>query len=252
VIQLDVGQGDAALVLGPTTGLIDAGSAHTLGDAEWIKSFALAGISKLDWVALTHLDEDHRGGLERLARLVPIGCAATSWQELHTERGQEIARKLLAHGVHLEAWEAGCIPYPTHGPFETGQGAQAHRAIGNSNMSAILIPLQSDDFYFSAGDAESEDETRFARWADLLSKGRGLRILKVSHHGSNTSSDPKTLQIFHPDFAIISVGLGNSYGHPAKETLSRFLDANIPVYRTDRDGPIRVEAFHHRPQEHLP
>ena len=92
VTQLDVGQGDSALILdrkSKNAGLIDTGSIHALSDSAWIRVFANRGINHVQWIGLTHLDEDHSGGALRLARLIPIDCVATSDAELETDRGKK-------------------------------------------------------------------------------------------------------------------------------------------------------------------
>lgn len=262
VVQLDVGQGDGALVLSRDehrfnstagrAGLIDAGSARSLNDAQWIEAFARNGVSELDWVALTHLDEDHRGGLDRLTRLLPIRCVTSSEQEISSPRGVKLARQLLSQGTPLQSWEAGCVPFPTYYPKDLAKTKKHQKKSGNLSMSALLIPLESGDTYLSAGDAEGGDEIAIFKWANERTPRSGLRILKVSHHGSKTSSATQALKAFHPDFAIISVGLGNTYGHPSQEVLDRFSVMKIPVFRTDQFGAIRAEAFLHPQQAHRP
>ena len=254
VIQLDVGQGDSALVLTKdSAGLIDAGSVHGLSDTQWIHLLALNQVDHLSWVVLTHLDEDHRGGLSRLSRLIPIDCVATSRQEFDTDRGIRFARELLAHRIRVAS--QGCAPFPVRAPTEAS--ASGHR-LANANMSAIVIPLLSGDTYISAGDAEKDDEVKIARWADSLIRNTqtsaGKRIFKISHHGSDTSTDPRVLEILHPDFAVISAGVGNPYGHPSSQVLSRLEHAQIPFCRTDRDGAIRITKAddRRRPREHRP
>jgi beta-lactamase superfamily II metal-dependent hydrolase len=266
IVQLDVGQGDCALVLSQNSepaGLIDAGSAHSLSDAQWIQALSQEGVTRLHWIGLTHLDEDHVGGLERLSRLLPIGCVASSRQEVWSERGQKMAQRLMARGVRLETWDTGCVPFPIYRPHDlhtqkhrkTSANAPA-KSSGNLQMSAVLIPLQSGDFYLSAGDAEGSDEISIMKWADQWIDQHapvpGQRILKISHHGSNTSSDPKALKLFHPDSAVISVGLGNRYGHPTAQVLSRLSQMKIPVHRTDLQGPFRAGDVLHRPPGHHP
>jgi competence protein ComEC len=261
VIQLDVGQGDSALVLSgdaghaPLAGLIDVGSAHSLNDAQWLQVFSQEGITRIAWVGLTHLDEDHVGGLERLSRLVPIGCVASSSQEVWSERGQKMAQRLLARGIRLESWDTGCVPFPIFRP-RTLVSHEHHKASGNLQMSAVLVPLVSGDFYLSAGDAEGGDEISIMKWANQVAsssgRGPGKRILKISHHGSDTSSSPEALKLFHPDFAVISAGLGNRYGHPTAGVLNRLSEMKIPVHRTDLFGPFRAGDVLRRPPGHHP
>ena len=99
VEQLDVGQGDAALVVDRTgdvtsAGLIDAGSAHALNDLQWLELLAGRGLARVNWMAATHLDEDHAGGFLTLSEVAEVGCATTSAPELESDRGIRWARAL--------------------------------------------------------------------------------------------------------------------------------------------------------------
>jgi competence protein ComEC len=226
VIQLDVGQGDSALVLADQTGLIDSGSEHSLSDAAWIELLAASGVTRLDFSALTHLDEDHSGGLKRLARLLPIQCATTSLGELQSPRGKLYRETLASSGVEIRDWGEPCVPFPTYAPpVSTG---------ANQNMGAVLIPLDQPRFnYLSAGDADRPEERTIAAWArPLLALHPADLVLKVSHHGSKTSSDPLFFKELAPTLALISVGRGNSYGLPSVETLLRLESFDIPFFRT--------------------
>lgn len=236
VEQLDVGQGDSALVVSDHhIGLIDTGSAHSMREAAWFKLFSQRQITRINWIGLTHLDEDHVGGLLSLARLIPIDCVATSRQELQSPRGILLQKKLRTFRVPLQDWEAGCVPYPTYSPPILSHA----RKTRNQNMSAIWIPLGKKGFYLSAGDADVTQEKKMGLWAAHLSQNlTGLRILKISHHGSRFSTSEEWLQLIRPTQAWISVGLGNRYGHPTHATLERLKKAKITVLRTDLDGVI--------------
>jgi competence protein ComEC len=240
--QLAVGQGDAALVVGPTgkAGLIDAGSEHAVTDSRWIGMLARSGATRLDWVALTHLDEDHAGGLHSLLRLLPIACAETARAQWEAPRGQALARLLAVAGTRPGLWGSGCVPFPTLAPDDVREGA-------NEAMGAVWVPLPAGSSYLSAGDATARDEPRIGAWARALSErwesaGAGKRILKVSHHGSKTSSAPEFLREFAPDELWISVGRGNLYGHPNPEVLTRLEALGRPVHRTDVEGELRAGA----------
>jgi beta-lactamase superfamily II metal-dependent hydrolase len=84
------------------------------------------------------------------------------------------------------------------------------------------------------GDAEEASEK------EMLEKGFVLEsdVLKAGHHGSDSSTSPEFLKAVHPEYAVISVGKDNSYGHPAQETLAQFEENRIQVYRTDEAGTI--------------
>lgn len=232
VIQLDVGQGDSALVLRDgSAGLIDAGSERGLSDTNWIKALAARGVSRLDWVALTHLDEDHAGGMYRLAKILPIGCVATARTQLDSERGKSLALELARAGVPFVAWESGCFPHEVLPP---GAGERADDR--NGGMSALLVPL-SDGAYLNAGDASVERELAVAKWVAEFDLGPN-RILKISHHGSRFSTPPELLDAFRPTEAWISSGVGNRYGHPARRVLTLLEGSGVPTRRTDQLGAL--------------
>lgn len=245
--QLDVGQGDAAWVLDSNqrAGLIDTGAERALGEDAWIRFFAKRGVREISWIALTHLDQDHSGGVLQLARILPLGCILTSWQELHTPRGQKLARHLNKMGVSISVWEsarsANCLP--DFVAFIPPLQEETHGR--NKNMSAILLTLGKESFYFSAGDANSKDEERLGRWVEkqfpALPSENSRRILKISHHGSRFSTDLGFLKRIQPTEAWISSGTSNRYGHPSPLVLKRLEMLAIPVKRTDQSGLIVLE-----------
>ena len=103
-----------------------------------------------------------------------------------------------------------------------------------NNTSIVLrIDYGSTSFLFT-GDAERESEQK------MLNRGANLSatVLKVGHHGSNSSTTYPFLREVMPEYAVISVGTGNTYGHPTENTLSRLRDAQVQVYRTDRNGDV--------------
>jgi competence protein ComEC len=257
--QLDIGQGDAALVRSrsadgtPRFGLIDGGPERALSDRAWLELFSQAEVRQLDWIAITHLDEDHAGGLKRLALLVRIKCVATAREQLDSDRGRKFVAELRRVGVRLTSWEGGCVPFPVLGPpsYARGSGGRKPRQKGNAAMSAVFVPLTRGGFYLSAGDADARDEPRIGRWAAAQAKEFGRdefnrppasRILKVSHHGSRTSSNPEFLKSLRPTEAWISSGVGNRYGHPMASVLQRLNAFGISVRRTDEEGVITIDA----------
>ncbi len=252
VVQLDVGQGDSTLVLGQTAGLIDAGSEFSLAWDDWIKVFAKARVSELSWVALTHLDEDHAGGLLRVSKIIPIRCVATAREQLASPRGHRLSERLAEAGLRLESWEGGCVPVPTLGPDPKVAGHSRH---GNENMSAVWVPLRSGGFYLSAGDADQQDEIRIGHWAreryqrledhswkafphHKAGMTRAPRLLKVSHHGSRYSTSDEFLNFLNPTEVWISAGQGNRYGHPSVQTLDLLSRRRLRIRRTDHEGSI--------------
>ncbi|MEO7163200.1 MAG: hypothetical protein ABI041_09795 [Bdellovibrionia bacterium] len=243
VEQLDVGQGDAALIrsgqsgssnYGPV-GLIDAGSQHALSDEGWIQLFATRQITRLNWAAISHLDEDHSGGFLRLARLIGFDCIATPRAQLESLRGGKYRKVFLQHALQIQGWTSGCIPYPSFSPPSILSKIKNRP---NENMGAIWIPLRAGGFYLAAGDANQCDEILIGHWAAQLigTHSTEKRILKISHHGSKSSSAPEFLKLVNPSEVWISAGRGNRYGHPAPAVLERLQNLEVPIKRTDQEG----------------
>jgi len=240
VIQLDVGQGDSALILGQNQiGLIDAGKEVALSSTAWLKIFSQHQITRLNWVALSHLDEDHSGGLKKLASLIEMNCVVTAQGELNTTRGQRYAKLLAESGIAIRNWESGCVPYPYYSPDtqEPGRSRAIAKSRKNQHMGGVVVPLESGGVYINFGDAEKNDEIKMSHWASKLDAlARNPRIFKISHHGSATSSEEEVLLSIKPTITWISVGSGNHFGHPALSVLQRLNQLNIPWQRTDLKG----------------
>jgi len=235
---LDVGQGDAILIKTPSGQqiLIDGGPnpdtvCQQLGKKLpfWDKS--------LDMVALTHSDDDHLVGLMGVLPHYDVrqvlesgygeGPVYREWLTQVEDKkidwtiaraGQQID---LGEGIVLE------VIYPYDDLLE-GTESKA-----NSNSVVLRLEWNEVSFLFT-GDADSEAEQ------DMLYGGviRDLRctVLKLGHHGSKYSTSSEFLAAVNPQVAVISVGEGNTFGHPSDETLSR-LDG-VDVYRTDERGTI--------------
>lgn len=103
-----------------------------------------------------------------------------------------------------------------------------------NNTSIVLRVIYGEASFLFTGDAEREEEQ------DILAAGYTLQstVLKVGHHGSANSTTYPFLREIMPEYAVISVGANNSYGHPTEETLSRLRDADVTVYRTDMQGDV--------------
>jgi beta-lactamase superfamily II metal-dependent hydrolase len=233
VVQLDVGQGDSALVVKRAgAGLIDTGGPGALSDGAWLRLLASHGITSLSWIALTHLDEDHAGGVVTLARLVPIGCVQISENQLTTDRGIALSQTLMSLGVRVSS--TGCFPYyRLEGESNGGRNK-------NRMMAAYVVPY-GRRLYLSMGDAGARLEHLFAariRSDGLLSLGYKNLVLKASHHGAGSSTTRDLLMMLRPSEVWISAGIGNRYGHPSVVTVSRVMDYNVPLLRTDRLGSI--------------
>lgn len=243
--QLDVGQGDAALIAGVDArsaqrrfGMIDVGSAWVFAPEGWVQLLVRKGVRSLDWVALSHLDEDHAGALRILSIILPINCVATAREEWRSRRGEGLAGFLSQKKIRTSVLP-GCFPYRSFSFKPSAKPVAVVRdSNGNEAMSAFVVPLPGRVFYVNAGDASARAERK---WAPVIASaviGARRLILKVSHHGSRHSTHSNWLQALKPDEAWVSSGLGNRYGHPSADALSRLYDAGIRVRRTDREGGL--------------
>lgn len=250
VTMIDVGQGDSIFLRDSwgKTILIDTGGKVTFGQKEaWQKGHSDSnadktvipylksrGVGKIDQLVLTHTDRDHIGDLEAVARNFAIGEVLVSPGSLTKPsfvkrlktlkikvRAVEVGASLEIMGSHLH------VLYPRR----VGQG--------DNNDSLVLYGQLLNKTFLFTGDLEKEGEE------DLLVTYPRLdiQVLKAGHHGSKGSSSPEFLRHIQPEVALISAGQNNRYKHPHKETLERFKDQGIKVYRTDQEGAISYRGF---------
>ena len=231
VTWLDVGQGDAAVIqCGGQSMLIDGGKPEKSSYIyAWLQQH---GLSYLDVIVATHVDADHIGGLSGALNYASVGTAYCPETTGTTETFQSFVKYLAQRGKQ--------ITVPTAGETFALGGAQIqilgplHRAEDSNDNSIVLkVSFGATSFLFT-GDAERAEEQ------DLLNSGVNLQstVQKVGHHGSDTSTSYPFLRAVAPQYAVISVGAGNSYGHPTEAVLSRLRDAGVTTFRTDMQGEI--------------
>ena len=231
VTWLDVGQGDAAVIqCGGQSMLIDGGKPEKSSYIyAWLQQH---GLSYLDVIVATHVDADHIGGLSGALNYASVGTAYCPVTTGTTETFQSFVKYLVQRGKQItvptagEAFALGGTQIQILGPLHSAEDS-------NDNSIVLKVSFGATSFLFT-GDAERAEEQ------DLLNAGVNLQstVLKVGHHGSDTSTSYPFLRAVAPQYAVISVGAGNSYGHPTEAVLSRLRDAGVTTFRTDMQGEI--------------
>lgn len=223
---IDVGQADASLVIcDGKTMLIDGGNA---ADSDLIYSYLKKlKIKKLDYIVCTHPHEDHVGGLAGALNYAKVGTAFCSMDSYDSKAFNSFVKYLKKRNAEIAIPSAG-------DEFKLGSATVTILAPINmyddlNNMSIVLRIEYGDTSFLFMGDAEREEEQ------DILDAGYELEstVLKVGHHGGETSTTYPFLREVSPKYAVLSVGKDNAYGHPHDNTLSRFKDAEVKVLRTD-------------------
>jgi competence protein ComEC len=231
VTYLDVGQGDAAVIEGyGKTVVIDTG--RTGRELEGYLRYL--GRGAVDALVLTHADDDHAAGALFVMKKVRV-------REVWDNGLITYPENLLRNAVHrsLERGDevsAGNFRVQTLHPYR-GFYTFSDNDAAEENNESLVVKVGGKKFFLFTGDASEEAEQ------DMLRLGAWLRsdVLKVSHHGSRTSSSEDFVKAVSPEVAVISVGRDNPYGHPHAETLERLRGARI--YRTDRDGAVKVTVM---------
>ena len=251
---LDVGQGDSLFLASPSghTMLIDAGGpppqfgfpsqqhASDPGEESVSPFLWSRGIKKIDVVALTHAHQDHLGGFPAILENFPIGAlwigrevrapALEKIEAIAKGRNIPILRESRGQSFRWDGVEGSFLwPEPDSGDPAT---------TAKNNDSLVLHVRFHNRSFLLPGDAEAQAE------ANILSQytpdSLQADILKVGHHGGKNSTTPEFLAAVRPQWAIISAGEGNPYGHPSPALLHRLEEANIKILRTDHNGAIHI------------
>lgn len=239
VHYIDVGQGDCILIISEEMSvLIDAGeSEYGQKVASYIKA---QGIKKLDYIIATHPHSDHIGGLPIVIEQLEVGKiilpkladdivpTTKSYESLLyaiKNKGLKITQAKTGDNLDL-----GVSSLEIYAPLKEYKDL--------NNYSIVCKLIHKDNTFLFMGDAESEAED------DLIDEGIDLssKVLKVGHHGSNTSSKKDFLEKVNPRYCVVMCGSDNSYNHPNIKTISKLNDYTDDIFRTDLLGTIVFES----------
>jgi competence protein ComEC len=247
VTFIDVGQGDSALIRFPhgSTLLVDAGGlggspTFDMGDRVVAPVLRGVGVRRLNALALTHGDVDHVGGADAIVRefrprevwegipvprspvlrtvAIAAGAAGALWRNVQTDdrvRVDEVT--VIVRHPNVAEWDRQRV---------------------RNDDSIVLELLWRDVSIVLAGDVGADAEQAMAS----RFRPARLRVIKVPHHGSATSSSDTFVRALRPRAAVVSVGRRNTFGHPAPAVLARYEAIGAAIFRTDRDGAITVDT----------
>lgn len=235
VHYLDVGQADSIFVEleDNKTMLIDAGE---LEDSDYIIDYINnLGYNKINFLVATHPHADHIGGMQKVVKNFEVDNVYMPKALTNTKTYENLLKEIDNKNLKIKTAKAGVnivdddnldidIIAPNSNTYED-----------LNNYSACIKLTYQNITYLFMGDAESLSENEIK--TDIKAD-----VLKVGHHGSDTSSSISFLNKVNPSYAIISVGEDNSYNHPKKEVLDRLKKVGANIYRTDLNGTIIVKT----------
>lgn len=233
VYFLDVGQADSILIKNnDDVMLIDAGNNE---DGELLsKYFKSLNITGFNYLVGTHPHEDHVGGLDNIINDFDIDKIYLPDAITTTKTFTEVLDAMEKKGIMYDVPKIG-------DKFNLGDANLEVIYTGDDvhdlNNTSIVLRLDYGEVSFLfTGDATDKTEEL------ILNKNINVDILKLGHHGSRYSTTDNFLNKVNPNFAVISVGNPNSYGHPHKETLTKLNNKGIEIHRTDEEGTILIKT----------
>lgn len=239
IYYLDVGQGDCTIIKSnESVMMIDTSTQnHSLNIQEALKSLS---IRKIDYLIITHQHDDHMGSAKDLIdnyQVDNIIMPKLSEINMVTTTSYENLLKSIVNN------KVNAIPATVGESFWLGDAtvqilSPSKQDEDLNNMSVVLKVVYGETSFIFQGDAEKPIEKQLLNSDFDLSAD----IIKLGHHGSNTSSTDKYLKAVNPKYAIISCGADNSYGHPHDEVIERLKKNNIIFYVTAQAGDITVTS----------
>ena len=235
---LDVGQGDSVLIQSPEgkVALIDAGTSNNV-----VKTMQSMGIKSVDLAVVSHHHSDHYGGMDYVIRTfhpkyflaTKTGHVTSSYKRLLEDVQAEDITALYPTSKGARVLKLGSVnlivlPQP---PEDTQSE--------NNNSIGIVVSYGKFAALLTGDSEDAERNWWLKQCPDAL---KDIAVLKLAHHGSRNGTNARWLDVIKPEIAVASLGAGNDYGHPHKETLELLKRYNLSLLRTDQRGTITIES----------
>ena len=235
VNYIDVGQGDSIFIQLPNkeTMLIDAGEAYEVDNV--INYLNNLGITKIDYAVGTHPHTDHIGGLEEVINTFDIGSIYMPRASSTSKTYEDLLTTISNKGLKIKTAKSGVVVLDDDNLKLEFIAPNSDSYSELNNYSAVLKLTYLDNTFLFMGDAETLSENEITSNVDA-------DVIKVGHHGSDSSSGIEFVKKVSPEYAIIMVGEGNSYNHPYQSIIDRYENVGAKVLRTDLDGNIVCDS----------
>lgn len=203
-------------------------------DAPFISDYLKkAGVERIEYMINSHPHEDHIGGMDKLLKVFEVDTVIMSNLTYDTKAYKEVVDLLIHKNIKVtdpvpgETYLVGSWSFQVLGPMKTSYNE-------TNNYSVVIKVTNGSQSVLLTGDSEVDSEH------EIIASGVNLRadILQVPHHGSGSSSSSQFIKKIAPQYAVISVGSDNSYGHPDNLVVNRLELMKIKTYRTDVDGTV--------------
>lgn len=247
---IDVGQGDSCLIRYKGTNImIDSGGSlsknkdgksYDIGENVLNNYLLNRGITRLDYIMVSHFDEDHSQGFVFLLKNMKVKSVIISEQYKTSsiyEQFKQICKKQNIQIIYVRSGDeirikdlAFKILHPKSKENQISENPL------NNNAIVCMVKYKNRRILFT-GDIEKVAENEMVK---EYTNGLKADILKVGHHGSKTSTTKEFLDFINPSVALIGVGQNNKFGHPNEDVIKRLEEKNIQIYRTDEMGEISV------------
>lgn len=233
VYFIEVGQGDSSLIICDGHSMLIDGGQTSQSDA--IFTFLNSrGVTHLDYIVASCLDESHIGGLTGALNCATVDKVLSPSNTSDKEPVQAFFKALTDKNIAVtvpsagDVFSLGSAKITVLGPVKNGNN--------DNNNSLVLRIVHGENSILFAGDAEQLEEN------DILQSGAELSstILKVGNHGSSSSTGSEWLKAINPFAAVISCGSDNEYGYPSATVLDSLKNNGVKVYRTDLQGFLKV------------